>query len=123
MGRPSPKADDASANKSSGAIEGLVRDIACPMQNLNAKATEFNLQCALDCARKGSPLIIQTQSGELYIPISDSMPDSDQRGKLMPFVGKYVRASGTIYERKGTRAIVIRNIEEMKNVHLKTDAQ
>lgn len=123
MGRPSPKADDASANKSSGAIEGLVRDIACPMQNLNAKATEFNLQCALDCARKGSPLIIQTQSGELYIPISDSMPDIDQRGKLMSFVGKYVRASGTIYERKGTRAIVIRNIEEMKNVHLKTDAQ
>lgn len=123
MGRPSPKADDASGNKSSGAIEGLVRDIACPMQNLNAKATEFNLQCALDCARKGSPLIIQTQSGELYIPISDSMPDIDQRGKLMSFVGKYVRASGTIYERKGTRAIVIRNIEEMKNVHLKTDAQ
>ena len=123
MGQPSPKADEASTNKSSRTIEGLVRDIACPIQNLKAKATEFNSQCALECARKGSPLIIQTESGELYIPISDSMPDSDQRGKLMPFVGKYVRATGSIYERKGTRAIAIRSIEEMKNVHLKTDAQ
>jgi hypothetical protein len=49
------------------------------------------------------------------------MPDSDQRGKLIPFVGKYVRANGVIYERKGTRAIVINSIQEMRDVHLKTD--
>jgi hypothetical protein len=36
-------------------------------------------------------------------------------------VGKYVRASGTVFERKGTRAIVISEIKEMKDVHLKTD--
>jgi DNA/RNA endonuclease YhcR with UshA esterase domain len=111
------------ANKSSATIEGLVRDIACPIQNLEAKPTEFNLDCAVACARKGSPLIIQTEDGTLYIPISDSMPDVDQREKMMPFVGKYVRASGTVYERKGTRAIVIAKIEELKNVPLKTDAQ
>jgi hypothetical protein len=104
-------------------IEGLVRDIACPVQNPAAKATTFNLECALECARNGSPLVIQTKEGELYIPISDSMPDKDQHEKLMPFVGKYVRASGTVFERKGTRAIVIAEIKELKDVPLKTDAK
>lgn len=44
------------------------------------------------------------------------MPDADQRRKLMPFLGKYVRASGTVYERKGTHAIVITDIHELKDV-------
>jgi hypothetical protein len=57
----------------------------------------------------------------MYIPISESMPDTDQRGKLMPFMGKYVRASGTVYQRKGTRAIAIKEIKEMKEVQLKTN--
>jgi hypothetical protein len=32
----------------------------------------------------------------------------------MPFVGKYFRAGGTAFERKGTQAIVIKEINEMK---------
>lgn len=115
--------DEPLSHKSKATVEGLVRDISCPIQNLEAKATEFNLQCALECARHGSPLIIQSADGELYIPISDSMPDTDQRERLMPFVGKYVRASGTVYERKGTRAIAITEIKEMKEVHLTTVAK
>lgn len=111
----------ASANDSKATIEGLVRDIACPIQNLEATATEFNLQCALDCAKRGSPLVILTKNGEMYTPISSTMPDTDQREKLMPLVGKYVRASGTVYERKGTHAIAISDIKELKDVHLTTD--
>jgi len=49
------------------------------------------------------------------------MPDTDQRQKLMPFVGKYVQASGTVFERTGTHAIVISEIKEMKGIHLKMD--
>ena len=119
----SPQRAEPSSNKSKATIEGLVRDIACPIQNLEAKATDFNLRCALECARHGSPLVIQTKDGDLYIPISDSMPDTDQREKLMPFVGKYVRASGTVYQRKGTRAIVIGEIKELKDVKLTTDVK
>jgi hypothetical protein len=115
-------AKDASTSPSSKmTIEGLVRDVACPIQNLEATATDFNLKCALECARNGSPLVILTRSGEMYIPISESMPDTDQRGKLMPFMGKYVRASGTVYQRKGTRAIAIKEIKEVKEVQLKTN--
>ena len=57
------------------------------------------------------------------VPISDKMPDTDQRQRLMPFLGKYVRASGVVYERKGTHAIAINEIEEMKNVHLNIEDQ
>ncbi len=99
-------------------LEGLVRDIACPIQNLEATATHLSMKCLRACAKSGSPLVILTSEGELYLPISDKMPDSDQRQKLMPFLGKYVRATGTVYERKGTRAIVISEIQELKDVHL-----
>jgi hypothetical protein len=104
-------------------IEGLVRDVACPIQNKEATATRFNLKCAQDCAKLGSPLIFLTQDGTLYTPISESMPDIDQREKLMPFLGKYVRVTGQVFERAGTHAIAIKQIEELKGVHLITDAE
>ena len=50
------------------------------------------------------------------------MPDTDQRSKLLPFVGKFVRATGEVYERMGTHAIVIRKIAEDKDVHLTNNA-
>lgn len=112
----------ARANESTATIEGLVRDISCPIQNLDSTATaHMSMKCVMECVRGGSPLVILTKDGDLYLPISDKMPDTDQREKLMPFVGKYVRASGQVFERKGTRAIVIAEIKELKNVHLTTE--
>ena len=104
-------------------IEGLVRDISCPLQNKAATAVKFNLQCARQCIKQGSPIIILSKDGEIYIPISDSMPDKSQRERLLPFLGKYVRATGHAFERGGSRAIALDTITEMKNVHLITDAQ
>jgi len=114
---------DAPTHQSQATIEGLVRDIACPIQNLEATATHLNMKCLLECARSGSPPAILTNEGELYLPISDKMPDTDQRPKLMPFVGKYVRVRGTVFERKGTRAIVITEIKELKDVHLTIEGE
>ena len=79
-------------------IEGLVRDISCPLQNKAATAVKFNLQCARQCIKQGSPIIILSKDGEIYIPISDSMPDKSQRERLLPFIGKYVRATGHVFE-------------------------
>ena len=101
-------------------IEGAVRDLACPVQNPAGTATHFSLKCTLDCVRHGSPIIILTNDGFIYFPISADMPDSGQRAKMMPFVGKYVQATGPVFERKGTRAIAITEIKELKNVHLDT---
>jgi hypothetical protein len=83
--------------------EGVVRDVACPIQNPKSTATNFNLECAVACAKSGSPLIILTKEGNSYFPISDEMPDPDQREKLKPFVGNFVRATGTVFERNGIR--------------------
>ena len=114
---------DAASHKSKVTIEGLVRDIACPIQNLEATATHLSMKCLRTCAKNGSPLVILTKDGELYFPISGKMPDTDQRQKLMPFLGKYVQAAGTVYERKGTHAIVINDIHELKDVHLNVEDQ
>ena len=122
MSQPAPK-PDASAHESKAAIEGLVRDVACPIQNLEATATHLSMKCLVACARGGSPLVILTKDGELYLPISDKMPDTDQRPALMPFLGKYVQASGAVYERKGMHAIVISEIKELKDVHLTIEDQ
>ncbi len=102
------------ANRSKATIEGLLRDMACPIQNLDGNATHLSMKCALACVRAGSPLAILTKDGSLYLPISDKMPDYDQRQKLMPFVGKYVRASGIVFERNGTHAIVITEIKNCR---------
>jgi hypothetical protein len=104
-------------------IQGLIRDVACPIQNKKASARVFNLKCAVDCAKLGSPLVLLTDDGTIYTPISSSMPDTDQRARLMPFVGKYVEIRGQVYERQGTHAIVIQNIKDMPDIHLVTDAQ
>jgi len=101
-------------------IEGLVRDVACPMQYHKVTATDFGLKCALACARAGSPLIILTRTDEIYFPISGVMPDPSQREKLMPFVGKFVRVTGIVYRRNGTRMIVIKKMNELKGIKLNT---
>jgi hypothetical protein len=41
-------------------IEGLVRDISCPLQNKAATATKFNLKCARQCVEQGSPSFPRT---------------------------------------------------------------
>jgi len=120
----SPQTTDmagARANVSHETIEGLVRDVACPIQNLDNHTTSMGSKCVQDCAKGGSPLVILTKDDRLYFPISARMPDRDQRQVLMPFVGKYVRASGIVFERSGTHAIVITEIKEMKEVTVKDD--
>jgi len=112
----------SAAKKTDSVVEGLVRDVACPIQNHKSTAIAFNRDCALECAKAGSPLIILTKAGDIYFPISDEMPDSSQRKKMMPFVGKYVRAVGKVNERNGTRTIAIAEFKEMPEVKLNTGA-
>ncbi|HWO33378.1 MAG TPA: hypothetical protein VNO32_31655 [Candidatus Acidoferrum sp.] len=118
-----PAQPDSESTEVQATIEGLLRDAACPIQNSPATATEFNRQCLFDCVKQGSPIIILTRDGTIYLPSSDPMPDADQRQHLLPFVGRFVRISGTVFERKGTRGIAIKEIKEIRDVHLNTDAK
>ena len=44
-------------------------------------------------------------------PISSSMPATGQNPRLMKFAGQKLIASGTLFERGGSRALVIEKIE------------
>jgi hypothetical protein len=96
-----------------GTIVGFVRDTACLLRNKNATVAtdEESRKCIIQCVRAGSPLAILTKSGELYTPLSTQIPNRDERRRLVPYGGKYVRASGRLFERGGTHAISIEKIE------------
>jgi hypothetical protein len=94
-------------------LRGYIRDLACLMKfNEALKPTN---DCAIMCARAGSPLVIITAKGEIYTPISESIPDTSQRERLMPFVGDYVEVRGDVYKRAGMSAIVIRKIKKIED--------
>lgn len=64
------------------------------------------------CARAGSPLVIVTKKGVIYVPMSAEIPDTSQREKLIPFVGSYVEITGEMFERSGIKTIVIAQIKK-----------
>jgi hypothetical protein len=91
-------------------ISGYVRDMACLMKF--SEALRPTNDCALMCARAGSPLVIVTKKGVIYVPMSAEIPDTSQREKLMPFVGSYVEIAGEMFQRSGLRTIVIAQIKK-----------
>ena len=113
--KPEPIPQDMMGTQ--GMVVGFVRDTACLLRNKNASVIKDaeSRKCVIDCARSGSPLAILTKSGELYTPLSSTLPDRDARQRLVPYVGKYVRASGRLFERGGTHAISIEKIEVVPN--------
>ena len=62
--------------------------------------------CACDSA-----LVILANDGTIYWPITDTTPSSGQNSKLLPFAGDKVTATGKIYKRGSSKAIVIEKIE------------
>jgi|SRR6185295_9685784 len=95
------------ANKS---VTGWVLDSACAFTKGLTKP--ISRECAIQCARKASPLVILQDDGNIYWPISESMPAVGQNERLMPFAGKRVTATGKEFTRGGSRALVIEKIVE-----------
>jgi hypothetical protein len=90
-------------------VKGYVLDSACAFTKGLKKP--ISAECATACAKAGSPLVILAPSGTIYWPIADTTPSSSQNDKLLPFAGKTVTVSGKIFERGGSKAIVISKIE------------
>jgi hypothetical protein len=94
-------------------IHGYVRDVACLLRNPEAGAatTPLTEDCMRKCIRGGSPVVILTEEGQLYTPMSDVVPDTSVRPRMLAYVGKYVKAKGRVFERGGHHAIDIETIE------------
>ncbi len=90
-------------------VKGYVLDSACAFTKGLEKP--ISRDCALACAKAGSPLVILTAKGTIYWPIADTTPSSSQNEKLLPFAGQKVTATGKVFERGGSRAFVIEKIE------------
>jgi len=91
-------------------INGWVLDSACAFTKGLKKP--ISSECAVSCAKNGSPLVILQDDGTIYWPIAETMPAEGQNKRLMPFAGKRVTATGKTYMRGGSVAIVIDTIAE-----------
>jgi hypothetical protein len=90
-------------------LTGYVLDSACAFTKNLTKP--ISPECALSCAKAGSPLVILADNGYIYWPISDAMPATGQNERLMKFAGQKVVATGKVFVRGGSRAMVIEKIE------------
>ena len=90
-------------------VKGYVLDSACAFTKGLSKP--ISKQCAISCANAGSQLVILADDGTIYWPIADTTPSSGQNPKLLPFAGDKVTANGKVYQRGGSKAIVIEKIE------------
>jgi hypothetical protein len=91
-------------------VTGWVLDSACAITKGLKKP--ISSECAVACAKKGSPLVILQDNGVIYWPIAESMPAEGQNERLLPFAGKRVTATGKTYKQGGSNAIVIEKIAE-----------
>jgi hypothetical protein len=91
-------------------VTGWVLDSACAFTKGLTKPV--SVDCAVSCAKKGSPLVILQDDGSIYWPIAETIPAESQNKRLMPFAGKRVTATGKTYARGGSNAIVIDKIAE-----------
>ena len=92
-------------------IKGYVLDSACAFTKGLKKP--ISAECAIACAKAGSPLVILTTNGTIYWPIADTTPSSGQNDKLLPYAGKQVTVNGKVFARGGSTAIVISKVEPL----------
>jgi len=96
------------AQQKSVTVEGYVLDSACAFtKNLDKPISR---DCALACAKNGSQLVILTGEGSIYWPISEKTPAEGQNTRLVQFAGHRIQATGKLYERGGSHALVIEEI-------------
>ncbi len=90
-------------------VKGYVLDSACAFTKSLKKPVSS--ECAIACAKNGSPLVILAPTGAIYWPIADTTPSTSQNDKLLPFAGQKVTVTGKVFVRGGSTAIVISKIE------------
>ena len=93
-------------------VKGYVIDSACAYKNDLSKP--ISVDCAKACAKGGSPLVILADDGTVYWPIDSSTPAKGQNDRLMPVAGGKVTVTGTVYDRGGSKAMVIEKIAVAK---------
>lgn len=87
-------------------VVGQVVDIACFVGH--DSSGEKHAKCAEACARAGNPLAI-FDGRQIFLPVS--MNHKNPNEKLMGFIEKKVRVTGTVLEKAGLKGIAIEKVE------------
>ena len=88
-------------------MTSLVVDTGCYMAH-DSKGAKHE-KCATTCAKAGVPLaLLDEASGTLYIPVATD--HKNQNEKLMPFIEKKVKVTGTLVEKGGVRGFAIKTV-------------
>ena len=88
-------------------IIGTVVDTGCYMSH--EAIGEKHTACATTCAKAGIPLAVVDSAGKLYLPIA--VDHKNQNARVMPFIEKKVKVTGTTLEKGGLPGIAIKTIE------------
>ena len=106
--------DVGRAEGKSSTVKGYVLDSACALTKNLSKP--ISADCAVACAKAGSPLVILADDGTIYWPVSDtsSLPAKGQNDRVIAFAGQKVSAQGTVYTKGGSHGIVIEKIEAIR---------
>ena len=88
--------------------------VAIRVHTANAESKPISADCAKACVKAGSPLVILADNGSVYWPTSDAMPPTGQNEELLPFAAQKVVVSGKLYERGGSKALLIEKVEAAK---------
>ena len=99
-----PKGRDAT-------ITGTVIDLSCKF-GFGLTGNDHRM-CAQVCADNGIPLVILTDDGRLYIPVSAGMPGSSENERLKEFAEQKVRVRGKVFEAGGAQAVRIESVRRV----------
>lgn len=69
--------------------------------------------CAEVCNKAGQSLAILANDGSLFFAI-EGAPGASPDSILLPFIGTKVKVTGKVFERGGSKAMVVEKVEPMK---------
>ena len=90
-------------------VSGPVVDTGCYLSH-DTLSTTGHLACATACAKAGVPLaIVDEKTGTVYLPVAAD--HKNQNTRLLPFVEKKVKVTGTLVEKGGIKGIILKTVE------------
>lgn len=91
-------------------ITAQVVDQSCYLAN-GLKGPDHKM-CSEVCAKKGIPLVLLSDDGQLYLPADANMPGANFNEQLLPHAESKVKVTGKLVEKSGAKAIVVKKIAE-----------
>lgn len=91
-------------------VQGEVVDLSCFLANGSRGAAHKS--CAQMCAKRGLPLGVLTEGGDLYLLLDDH-DNSDPYDQVKKDAGLRVEVSGKRFVRNGMNGIVVGSVKEL----------